>query len=72
MTENNDCDALEEIVSKAHQICNRILLFEAIAMEEDKLRLFLEDNNVSDHDAQNTYLGLVREYKEKTSSAHED
>jgi hypothetical protein len=68
MTKNNDYDVLEEIVSKAHQICNRMLLFEAIEMEEDKLRLFLECNNVSDHDAQNTYLGLVREYEEKTTS----
>ena len=66
MIKDNDYDVLEEIVAKAHQICNRMLLFEAVEMEEDKVRLFLACNNVSDVDTQNAYLGLVREYDEKT------
>ena len=50
MIKDNDYDVLEEIVAKAHQICNRMLLFEAVEMEEDKVRLFLACNNVSDVD----------------------
>ena len=68
MTKNSDYDVLEEIVAKAHQICNRIFLFEAVGMEEDEIRLFLDCNHVSDNDVQNDYLTLVREYDKKTSS----
>jgi hypothetical protein len=68
MTNDNDFDVLEEVVAKAHKICNRILLFEAIEMEEDELRLFLDCNQVSDHVVQDRYLGFVRQYAEKTSS----
>jgi len=68
MTKNSDYDVLEEVVAKAHQICNQLLLFEAIEMEEDEVRLFLDCNHVSDDAVQNAYLELVREYNEKTSS----
>jgi hypothetical protein len=68
MTKNNDVDQLEGVVARAHQICNQLFLFEAIDMEEDEVRLFLDCNHVSDNDVQNTYLALIREYDEKTSS----
>jgi hypothetical protein len=58
---------LEDVVTKAHNICNQIMLFEAIEMEEDEVRLFLDCNHVSDSEKQNAYLYLVREYNELTS-----
>jgi hypothetical protein len=45
--ENSGVDMLEEVVTKAHNICDQILLFEAIEMEEDEVRLFLDCNCVS-------------------------
>ena len=66
MTKDSDFDVLEEVVAKAHKICNRILLFEAIEMEEDEVRLFLDCNQISDHEVQDRYLGFVRQYAEKT------
>lgn len=68
MTKDSDFNVLEEVVAKAHKICNRILLFEAIEMEEDEVRLFLDCNQVSDHQVQQRYLDLVRQYSEKTGS----
>ena len=67
MIKDNDFDMLEEVVAKAHKICSRILLFEAIEMEEDEVRLFLDRNHVSDNEVQNAYLELVREYGDITS-----
>jgi hypothetical protein len=67
MIKINEFDILEEIVAKAHRICNQLFLFEAIEMEEDEVRLFLDCNHVSDNKVQNAYLELVREYDEKTS-----
>ena len=66
MIKDNDFDMLEEVVAKAHKICSRILLFEAIEMEEDEVRLFLDCNQISDHEVQDRYLGFVRQYAEKT------
>jgi hypothetical protein len=66
MTKDNDFDVLEEVVAKAHKICNRILLFEAIEMEENEVRLFLDCNQISDHEVQDRYLGFVRQYAKKT------
>ena len=66
MIKNNDYDVREEIVFRAHQIFDKMLLFEVNEMKEDKVRSSLESNNMSDHDTQDTYLGLVREYDEKT------
>jgi hypothetical protein len=67
MIENSDSDMLEEVVIKAHNICNQIMLFEAIEMEEEEVRLFLDCNHVSDNERQDAYLNLVREYNELTS-----
>ena len=64
----NGFNRLENVVAKAHCICNNIMLFEAIFMEEDEVRLCLDRNHVSDHEIQNVYLKLVREYDEMTSS----
>jgi hypothetical protein len=66
MTKDNDFDVLEEIVAKAHAICNKMLLFEAIEMKEDEVRLFLACNHVSDPQLQERYLGFVRQYAEET------
>jgi hypothetical protein len=68
MTKNSDYNVLEEVVAKAHQICSQLLLFEAIEMEEEEVRLFLDCNRVSNSKMQNAYLELVREYDKKTSS----
>jgi hypothetical protein len=67
MVENNSADIFEDIFEKAHKICNRILLFEAIEMDEDEIRLFLSCNHVSKQEMQDAYLGLVREYDDMTS-----
>lgn len=67
MIENSDSDMLEDVVTKAHNICNQIMLFEAIEMEEEEVRLFLDYNHVSDSEKQDAYLYLVREYNELTS-----
>jgi hypothetical protein len=68
MTEDNDFDILEEVVAEAHKICNHMLLFEAIEMEEDEVRLFLACNAVTDHQMQERYICLVRLYAENTVS----
>jgi hypothetical protein len=38
MKENNGFDVLEKVVSDAHDICNNIILFEALEMNEDEVR----------------------------------
>jgi hypothetical protein len=68
MTEDNGFDILEEVVAEAHKICNQILLFEAMDMEEDEVRLFLDCNAVTDHQMQERYIRLVRLYAENTVS----
>lgn len=68
MTKDSDFDVLDEVVAEAHKICNRILLFEAIEMREDEVRLFLDCNQVTDHQMQERYIGLVRQYAENTGS----
>jgi hypothetical protein len=68
MTKNNYFDVLEEVVAKAHNICNQILLFEAIEMDEDEVRIFLDCNNVTNQTLQDAYLSLAREYDDITSS----
>ena len=59
---------LEKIVERAHTICDMILLFEAMEMEEEEVRLFLNCNQVSDQKTQDEYLDLVRLYEKKTTS----
>ena len=68
MIANNDFDLLEEVVAKAHRICDRILLCEAVEMKEDEVRLFLSCNRVCDNEAQDAYLDLVRKYDSITSN----
>ena len=68
MTKNNDSDMLEKIVADAHNICNQIMLCEAVEMEEDEVRLFLNCNHVDDDAVQDRYLELVRRYDEMTNS----
>ena len=67
ITENIDSDGLERVVDKAHDIFNEILLFEAVDMGEDQVRVLLDRNHVSDHEMQEAYLELIREYDAKTS-----
>jgi len=59
-------DPLEVVVDRAHGICNEMLLFEAIPMDEDEIRLVLDTNHLTDEAIQNTYLQLVREYDRQT------
>ena len=63
---NNDFEALEDVVAEAHDICNQLLLFEAIEMEESELREILEQNNVHDPAVQDRYFRLVKEYDRTT------
>jgi hypothetical protein len=70
MIENNDSDLLEEVVSKAHRICDRILLCEAVEMKDDEVRLFLSCNCVSGNETQDAYLDLVRKYDAITSNGY--
>jgi hypothetical protein len=65
---SNGSKRLEKIVERAHKICNNILLFEAIELAEDEVRLFLNCNQVLDKKIQDEYLLLVRLYEEKTSN----
>lgn len=66
MIANNDYDVLEDVVSQAHDICNGLLLFEAVGMEEREVRLVLDSNNVTEPATQDKYLSLVKEYDRKT------
>jgi hypothetical protein len=66
MITNNGSDDLENVVAKAHDICNRILLFEAVEMDEWEVRLVLESNDISDPALQDRYLRLVKEYDRNT------
>jgi hypothetical protein len=71
MEVKNECkslNSLSKVIEKAHAICSKILLFEAVGMEEGEVRFFLGCNHVPDHEKQNAYLELVREYDKKTSS----
>jgi DNA repair photolyase len=72
MTKDNDFDGLEKIVAKAHAICNKMLLFEAIEMEEDEVRLFLACNHVADPQLQERYLEFVRQYAEETGGRNSE
>jgi hypothetical protein len=65
--ENSNFDVLEMVVEKAHEICNKILLFEAVCMKEDEIRLVLDRHHIFDREIQRVYLELVREYNEHTS-----
>ena len=67
----NECkglNSLSKVIEKAHAICSKTLLFEAVGMVESEVRFFLDCNHVSDHEKQNAYLELVREYDKKISS----
>ncbi len=66
-TMDSDFDILDDVVSKAHDICNELLLFEAISLDEREVRLVLEKNNVHDPVLQQRYLALVKEYDKTTS-----
>ncbi len=66
MIANNDYDVLEDVVCQAHDICNGLLLFEAVGMEEWEVRLVLDSNNVTEPEIQDKYLSLVKEYDKNT------
>jgi hypothetical protein len=42
MIENNGFDGLEWVVTEAHGICNQILLFEALEMNENEVRKIID------------------------------
>jgi hypothetical protein len=67
MTNSSITDELGSVVEKARKICNRIMLFEAVQMEESEVRLFLDCNHVSNNTIQNDYLELVRKYGRVTN-----
>ena len=60
--DNANVDPIEAIADKAYEICNKMLLFEALFLREDEIRLFLEAHNISDTEMQNRYLHLVDKY----------
>ncbi len=59
-------DPIEVLVDQAHTICSEILLFEAVTMKEDEIRLILDSQNISDEHIQETYLNIVEEYDRQT------
>jgi hypothetical protein len=59
-------DPLEIVVERAHKICNKMLLFEAVSLDEDEIRLLLDTHHITDENAQETYLHLVEEYDRQT------
>lgn len=65
--QNTVYDPIEIIVDQAHQIFNKILLFQAISMAEEDIRDLLQNNDISDSTTQNIYLNLVEEYDRQTS-----
>lgn len=66
MTTTNDFDLLEDVVAKAHDICDSLLLFETVCVGEQELRLVLERFGVSDSHLQDQYLSLAGEYRRYT------
>ncbi len=48
MTTSSGYNTSKNIVGKAHDICNRLFLFEAIYMKEGEVLSVLESNNVID------------------------
>ena len=67
MAEIKDCCILENLIKKAHKICSKICLSEAIELDEDEVRLFLYCNHVANHTLQDEYLGLVKKYDDMIS-----
>ena len=65
---NNGFDALEELVDRAHGICDGLLLFEAVEMEASEVISVLEQNHVFDPVLQERYLGIVKEYDQNTGN----
>ncbi len=64
--DNANVDPIEAIVDKAYEICNEMLLIDAIFLEEDEIRLFLETHKISDNETQNRFLHLVDKYNNIT------
>ena len=62
MKELDISDILANIREKAHTICSKIVLCEAIEMDENEIRFFLACNHVSNCKVQDAYLRFVREY----------
>jgi len=63
---NINMDSLEMVVDRAHGICDKILLFEAISIDEEEIRFFLDTHHLTDEAIQNTYIHLVKEYDRQT------
>ncbi len=59
-------DRLETIVHEAHEICDNIMLYEAICMDEKELRQCLTRYKVLDKEKQDKYLELARRYDKET------
>ncbi len=56
-------DNYAKAVSGTFHICNGLLLFEALAMDEFEIRLTLEQHEVTDVRQQNMYLEYMDLYK---------
>ena len=61
-------DSLEMVVDKAPGICSNMFLFEAILMQEDGIRLFLDIHNITNEDVQDCYLVFVKKYDRQTEA----
>jgi hypothetical protein len=64
--DNANVDPFEAIVDRANEIWNEMLLFEAMFWEEDEIRLFLKNHNISDNETQDKYLHLIDKYNNIT------
>ncbi len=63
MFKYNNIDLLKSAVEKAHTICNKLSLQEAIKMKESEVRDFLNSNKVTEQEMQDTYLNILRLYE---------
>ena len=56
-------ELIDIAIRGAHNISNKLFLFEAAAMSESEIRRFLEKNGIVERDLQNQYIEFVHMYK---------
>ncbi len=56
-------DQMEAAISGAHEICNEKLVFETVEMDEEDIRLFLIQNQITSKNLHGRYLNYLEMYK---------
>ncbi len=57
-------DMLEAAISGAHEICNEKLVFETVEMDDEDVRLFLIQNQITSNNLHGRYLNYLEMYKD--------